>query len=492
MELIKERNPQKLLKKHRNAMVISIPQMIMRELNYDVMPYLDDVFWLLWKDNYLLIELPRGHGKSIAMACYCIQNILKNPNIRIMIVSDTSTQSTEFMRIVMGWFERPDFKEMFGDFTNKNVKWTNSEMIVAKRTRVARESTISATSFGGSVVSRHVDIIIVDDIVDRENSRTQGRRDAVKAFFFETLIPVLEPKGKLIVTGTPWHYDDLYAEIKAVDEQGERLHPEFSIYRRPTPENPEYDNRGHLTGGDPIWKKHYPMEELIKRYRNMGSIFYNTQYFLDPSGQKGRVFQADWFKPWVDLPAGLRYYIGVDPAVRMGEQHDYTAIVTIGVDRSGNIFVMDVFKDRIPVTDQITEIEQRFLNWRPITIGIETVAYQATLMQHLESKGFPIQEFKSPPDKMTKALRLQPYFQNGKVFVKKGLEEVFIKEFVRFPDAEHDDVFDAFDYALESSLGGTMIIKNYDSGKRRETFSDIEGFSSDTKVTFTENLSEGR
>ena len=473
------------------ALCREFPEILMSELGYQVMPYLKEVFWLLTRDNIkqLMIELPRGHGKSLAMALYCIQQILKDPNIRILIVSDTSSQSTSFMKIIMGWFERPDFIEIFGDYTNRNVKWTSSEMLVKPRNRVARESTVSATSYGGAVIGAHIDLMIVDDIVDKENSRTQGRRESVKAFFFETLMPVLEPTGQLIVTGTPWHYDDLYAEIKSEDPvTGEQMHPDFKIYRKPTPADPVYDDSGHLIGGVALWENNYPLKELIKRFNLMGGIYYNTQYMLDPSGQKGRVFQADWFQTWVELPAGLRYYIGVDPAVRMTEQHDYTAIVVIGVDRAGNIYVIDVFKDRIPIDNQIAEIEQRFLNYRPIAIGIESVAYQATLAQHLEAKGLPIQEFKSPPDKMTKALRLQPYFQQGKVFIRRGLEDVFIKEFVRFPDAEHDDVFDAFDYALETSLGGTMIIRNYDTGRRREMFSDIEGFHEGTKEEINQQL----
>ena len=50
------------------------------------------------------------------------------------------------------------------------------EIVVAPRRSTAKESTITCVSVTGPVASRHYDLIIADDIVDEENSRTELQR----------------------------------------------------------------------------------------------------------------------------------------------------------------------------------------------------------------------------------------------------------------------------------------------------------------------------
>jgi len=426
---------------------------LMHLLGYDV-----EWFHYEWIDmivtyKNIIILAPRGHGKSIAMACYVIQRILDNPNIRILVVSNTSKQSTEFMGIVKSWFEHPDFVKYFGDYSNKNVKWTTSEMIVKGRTKVMRESTLSASSYGGAIISRHVDLLIIDDIEDEENSRTKAQRELLEIWFNKTLGPVPEPWAKTVVVGTRWHYEDLYGGLLVAPDWKSK------IYR--TPEDPEYDDRGILCGGKPLWEKRWSIPILRERFQKMGSINYNSQYFNDPSGMKGAIFQFDWFKWYDELPAGYKWrcYLGVDPAISLKDEACEFAMIDIRVNEVGDIYINEEYGAHIPIQKQVDKIYEWTRLKRPFIVGIETNAYQKALAQLCEGLNIPVQEFPVETDKVTRAIRIQPYLQNGRIFVRKSMKETLVKQMLQVPHTDLYDRVDALGLAIESSLGGTYIIK---------------------------------
>lgn len=77
----------------------------------------------------------------------------------------------------------------------------------------------------------------------------------------------------------------------------------------------------------------------------------------------------------------------VDPAISQKETADYTAIVTVGIDdRSNNIYVLDVFADRIEpdaIIDNLFRIVKEF-NVRKV--GIEVVQYQKMLALEIKKQ----------------------------------------------------------------------------------------------------------
>ena len=119
---------------------------------------------------------PRGFGKStVGDVDYCITNILRDPNIRIMIGSKTQTQAEAFLKEVRSHFEQNvDLIRIFGDWRKgKDNVWNDREFTVNKRTVIKKEATLTALGASGAVISKHFDIIIGDDLVGLENARGQ-------------------------------------------------------------------------------------------------------------------------------------------------------------------------------------------------------------------------------------------------------------------------------------------------------------------------------
>lgn len=428
-------------------------------LGLDIAKFHEEWFEALKNHKKVLLIAPRGHSKTTMISIvYPVIRILKDLNIRMMVVSNTSGQSTEIGGAIRQTFERDDFKEMFGDFTSQRV-WTDSYFKVSGRTRTLKEPTFTAGSVGGAIISKHVDLLICDDIIDEENSRTETQRRIVDTWFTKTLLPVLESEGQMVVVGTRWHYDDLYGKL--MKKKG------WKVIHLGTPENPEYDDDGKLSGGNAIWEKYWSMEKLIEKYEDMGRISYNCAYMNDPSGLKGRIIEWDWIQWFDKVPVGLRYYMAVDPAA--SEDGDYFVILIVGVDERGNYYVVDMYRQKTHIQQQIEKISEYYARYRPLVVGIEAVAYQLVLARHMEMMGLPVKELQPKKDKVTRVLGVQPYFQNRKVFIRRGYEDTIGNELVQFPAGKHDDTVDALVYAIDISFGGTMAIQNWGAKDREST-----------------------
>ena len=122
---------------------------------------------------------PRGFGKSTTLTITrALFEVLRNPDVRILIVSNTQLQAEVFLREVKHHLEYGEtLRAVFGDFVSDD-KWDVRELNVRPRKTRAKESTISCVGVGvgGPVVSRHYDVILADDLIDEDNSRTERGR----------------------------------------------------------------------------------------------------------------------------------------------------------------------------------------------------------------------------------------------------------------------------------------------------------------------------
>lgn len=75
--------------------------------------------------------------------------------------------------------------------------------------------TVSAFGTGGAVIGSRADLVIADDLLDFENSRTAHQRDLVEQWMHRSLLSRRKARtGRAVVIGTAWHHDDLYARLR--------------------------------------------------------------------------------------------------------------------------------------------------------------------------------------------------------------------------------------------------------------------------------------
>jgi len=434
-------------------------------LGLTVMPF--HVAMLKWQfahpDNLQLIF--RGAGKStLCTETKCIHLLLKDPNLRILIASKTAQNAEGFLRGIKKHFEQNErLAEVFGQYydARKVTKWDNREIEVLPRRSPNKEASITCVGADGTIVSKHYDVIIEDDIVDEENSRTQHQRDKLVSWAYTTLDPTVEPpdpkvphRGERHRLGTRYHHLDYYGHlishelknhvhiIKALDELG----------RSP-------------------WPEKYPPKWFTAKREKSGLIIFNAQYQNDTDAMKGEIFQYDDCQrvpdtEWPDAQ-GLQVFMGVDLAIGEDETNDKFAIVVIGVNKDRTAFyVLDHYEDQLRFGAQTAKIKEYAKRWDPIRIAIETNAYQAAQYQTLKDTDpdIRLRPVITDKDKVTRAWKLSSLFEEKKMFFRES-QLLLIEHLVLFPNHQHDDLFDAFDLAvLASKLGKRRRTRDKEPG----------------------------
>jgi predicted phage terminase large subunit-like protein len=417
-------------------------------------------FQFIHPDNLQLAF--RGAGKTTSCTVTkAIHLLLKNPDLRILLASKTAANAEGFLKEIKNHFESNQLlAEIFGEYYDprKVTKWDNREIEVLPRKRPNKEASITCVGVDTTIVSKHYDVIISDDLVDEENSRTKNQRDKTRTWYYQTLDPTLEPpdpsvphRGEHHRLGTRYHYDDLYGHLIANE-----LKEHHNIV-------PGLDHRGRSP-----WPKKYPPKWFAEKRRKAGVIIFNAQYQCDTEAMKGEVFQYDDCQqiPDKDCPdkSELRVYMGVDLAISEKETADKFAIVVIGVTPERTAYyVLDYFEDQLRFSAQTAKIIDFAKRWDPIRIAIETNAYQEAQYQTLrETKPeLRLKPLKTDKDKTTRAWKLSAIFEDKKVFFMKS-QQLLIEHMVLFPNHRYKDLFDAFDMAVSAS-------KSRSRRRRRDT-----------------------
>jgi predicted phage terminase large subunit-like protein len=419
-------------------------------LGYDVEPHHEKILKHITTNKRTCDLAPRGFGKStIGDIGYCIWRITQDRNIRILIVSNTQSQAEAFLREIKAQLEgNPRLIEMYGSF--RSDKWAESEITVSGRTTVAKEATITALGASGSVITKHFDLIVPDDIVDFENARTELQRKKLSEWYRTALLPTLEPHGDIHILGTRYNPLDLYQDVTDGKQYDVQIQSAIQ------------------SDGTSLWSSKFPIEILLKIREELGSIIFSMQYQNDISlAKQGKIFRFEWMQFYnnvSELPAPLhqlKIFQGVDLAISERETADYFVIVTIGIVVTGEIYVLDYFRDRISFKVQKETIVLKAAQWQPIRIGIETNQYQRALAQELvRTTTLPIKELDTVKDKVTRAQRRSALFENHKVYLRRDMTAM-VDELCLFPDAPHDDLFDGFDFAITVSEQGAVNTDRY-------------------------------
>jgi len=166
---------------------------------------------IIHKDNdRILLMAPRKHFKTMYVTVgYSIQNLINDRNVRILLVSAILDEAKGFLRAIKDHLEQNQlFRQLYGDYTDLSSKWTESSIIVSRDKRGLKEPTIQAMGVLGNIVGDHYELGIVDDPVNIEDAESHTVRERKKRWF-QKLPPILQ---RMIFIGTPWHYDDLYAD----------------------------------------------------------------------------------------------------------------------------------------------------------------------------------------------------------------------------------------------------------------------------------------
>lgn len=405
--------------------------------------------------------LPRGGAKTTwDNTILCAWLVAKYKDLRVGMVSNTDTQAKDFSRAIKYTFEANDaHREVFPDCRPSPSKWTDKEWLRdGSRWHGSKDVSMFAVGVGGAIISKRFDLILMDDILDEENTQGVDQRDAVELWFKKTLKPCLAPDGVVVAIGTRWGEEDLYEIfMKPVIDggMGWRSHVVSALTE---------NEQGELVS---YWPSYWPVERLLQEKEQMGSALFSCAYQNDISGLlEGNIFHGP-FDHFQTLPEGHRFSLkmGVDLASSTRERADYTARVITAEDLdTGEFYVLSAYRDRRE-SHHAEFIQDGWLAFPNIGLVIvESQQFQSTLVQEVMETypKIPIEGKKADVDKTTRARAVAAKYEAHKVHHQASLRgSAFETELLSFPKG-HDDFVDALGYSMD--LGGTDFF--YGSLKR--------------------------
>lgn len=396
------------------------------------------------------IELARGHLKSeIVTKSWAIQQVLRNPNTRILLANAVWDNARKFLRSIQQYLGPGQLLEQyFGRFQSE--QWNQDECTVRQRNVISDAPTFATGGLEKEQTGQHYDIILLDDLVARENVQTPEAREKVKQYYRDCFA-LLEPQGQLVVIGTRWHQDDLYSMILEDST--------FDCFVRGA-------YKDH-TQTSVIFPEKFSLQQLeeMKKPEQMGSYHFAAQMINNPVDPSTADFKDSWIKtygPGTAHPSHL--YLTCDPAISLGRDADFTAMVVAGQFPDKRIRVVDYFHDRVGPDRLIDNLFGLVQKWHLTRIGIETFAFQKTLKYTIENQMrdrncfFSIDELgkkgvvaENHLSKEARIRRLVPYFEQGLVEIRHDMD-VMRNELLAFPRGKHDDLIDALAYQLDFLL----------------------------------------
>jgi len=444
--------------------------------------------WLMSMEtpNQLLL-LPRAHMKSHCVAVWCTWWITKHPETTILYVSATSTLAEAQLYSIKGMLDSDQYRLYWPDMTNpdegKREKWSTSAISVdhpKRKMEGVRDPTIVTAGLTTNTTGFHADIVVPDDVVVPDNAYTEeGRRKCAAAM--SQMASILNTGGNIKACGTRYHPSDQY-----------RIWKEQQV--------PVYDDDDNIIDQEPIWEI---LEKVVEKNgeflwpretRDDGKSFgfnrkelarisamytdrtqFYAQYYNDPNDPESNRLDNSRFQyyetkrvvyeggQWYVNKKPMNVYAGIDFAYSLSKKADYTALVVVGIDNEGYIYVLDIdrFKtDRINV--YFEHVKEMHVKWQFKKLRAEVNVAQKVLANDLkdnirkEGMTLVIDEHRPSRHQGSKEERiaavLEPRYENMTIFHHRGGYTPALEEELLLARPQHDDIKDCLASVVEIAV----------------------------------------
>ena len=157
-------------------------------------------------DRRLLLMAFRGCGKSTLVGLYCAWRLLREPDLRILVLAADHGLAVKMVATVRRVLERhPLCRRLLPE---QPESWAMDRFTV-KRRAVLRDPSMLAQGLSGNITGARADLIVCDDVEVAGNCDTPAKRAELRERLAETEF-VLTPGGTVLYVGTPHCADTLY------------------------------------------------------------------------------------------------------------------------------------------------------------------------------------------------------------------------------------------------------------------------------------------
>ncbi len=321
------------------------------------------------------IMLPRGASKTtlagqgviLYWVCYADR---KFP----VYVSETQTHAEMQVGNIARELEANSrILAVFGNLVpprESKLKWTQEIIQTTNGVTVAARGR--GTQVRGMLVGHsRPDVLLLDDVEDRDSVRTGEQREKTKTWFYGDVIPALpemDEEATIIALGTLLHSEALLNTI--------RHDPDWTSI--------VFGVRD--LQGQPLWSDYMGEAKIEKKkamYTRAGQL---GQYYLEyentiRNDETAKFKQSSFIYYPVARESLVGVSIAMDPAISTNKRACDATIYVTGMNEKGLIFVLDGWGKKGPTPNELLEEYFRLSRLHQATLhGIESIAYQAALI----------------------------------------------------------------------------------------------------------------
>jgi len=368
-----------------------------------------------WARNILVA--PRGFSKSTVIGTELpLFLLLTRKYIRMMLTLATDKMiESRFDTIIQQLVENPFILEDFGEQKPKrgNAIWNRHHIQLKER-----GSKLEGFSVGGRKRGARPDFIILDDPEFDPETDTAASglvlKEKFETLLFRQIIPMLEKGSSIFWIGTMINRRSfLYHACYGNDTRFQFWNRRILKARESTLE----DDSTSL-----LWGQKYNEDFLKSREAEIGTSAFQAEYQNDPISAQERVLRVDpimneyvikeyshadpfqctspvtYYKyskterkweqvsePFNKLVSGMFRMILYDPAEGLGQHHDYSCIMIVGVDKDNCMWPLDLWLGRAKEIVLQNKFYSMGLKWQPRVAGVEAVSDQIAIVDSMST-----------------------------------------------------------------------------------------------------------
>ena len=315
-------------------------------------------------------------------------------------------------------------------------------------------------SVGCTPTGLGADYFIVDDLLNAREAYSKAAHDAAGEWMTRAARSRLNDpaKGGFAVIGQRMHADDPIGRLLDAEPDAWR-YIEMSAVAEDNQTFALTGGRRHERKiGEVLERARMPDEWLAQQRHVLGGADFSAQYQQRPIPEQGNLVRRDWFKTYATEPhrrqiRGL--FQSWDVAMKTETMNDYSVCVTAAVggddSRTGDIYSLNVLREKLAYPDLKRTVAQMAQRWSPTNVIIEDKVTGTPLIQDLRAERIvrPI-AYNPSGDKLQRLVLQSAKIEQGRVFlpVSAPWKDDFVTEIIAFPNGRHDDQVDALTQLL--------------------------------------------
>lgn len=311
------------------------------------------------------------------------------------------------------------------------------------------------TGVDGPMTGMGADYLFLDDLIkNHKEAKSALIRENAWDWYVSVAEERLEPGGRTIYVGTPWHEDDVGQRLARMYEND----PRWRIIRLPSIAEEE-DPLGRAPG-EALCPDRYPIEELERKRRKSPTTF-AAMHQGRPSPEEGDVFKGENLLEYTteNLPEKGFRFATCDLAHSLKTRADWSVITCFLLTRGvkPKLYVTHMFREKVDSGEHMEWLDKCMASipaaQRPSFVGVEDKTFGSTLLGKARREGrrgkVMLRPLEADTDKVTRAQAAVTFSTQGQLLFPNDapwLAEAR-HELLLFPNGTHDDIVDTISYA---------------------------------------------